>query len=57
MWKIRSAYYMYHELGGAKRDDNVIKHYLLRSGVWEKDARILYKEIFNEDFPEEEKAH
>ena len=50
----KEAYYMYHELGGAKKDMELIKRLLIRSGRFNKEARDFYKDIFNEDFPEDD---
>ena len=47
----KSAYYRYHELGGAKRNLEVIKRMLLRAGRFSGAAKRLYEEIFNEEFP------
>ena len=46
----KCAYYMYHELGGAKKDLDAIRYCLKRSGRWHQEARDLYKEIFNEEW-------
>lgn len=44
------AYYMYHELGGQKRDLNSIKYHLEYACRSVPEARALYKEIYGEEY-------
>lgn len=47
----KTAYYMLHELGGAKKDMKSIE-FFLRYAAWvHEEAAELYKELFNEEPP------
>ena len=43
------AYYMLHELGGAKKDEASIEFYLRYASRTEQKARDLYKEVFGKE--------
>lgn len=45
----KAAYYMYHEIGGAKKDLGQIEYLLVYASRVYQEARDLYKEIFNKE--------
>ena len=47
------AYYMLHELGGAKKDMGAIEYHLRYACKVHREARELYKELFNKEWDAE----
>ncbi len=45
----KAAYYMYHEIGGAKKDMDNIEYHLRYACRVHEEARKLYKEIFGKE--------
>ena len=45
----KAAYYMLHELGGAKKDMRSIEYHLRFASRVHQEAKTLYKELFNKD--------